>query len=267
MDFDEAMTILENQARRSILQHLVKEPHYPLQLSELLDISQQAVMKHIKVLEKSGFIEAEIVPSEKGGPPKKMYKVNQSFSLRLDLGPELFKAESRTIPAGGPMRLSNKLPTELNPVIDRLGTRRDLSMSEAMNILSDLDSALEKIDRQRDAIIALHQQIMMKTSKEVIENADSYEERIMAREMMTQPRRPLDLDIFSQNLRIQESQAEDIMENIRDRLMKDLAQLYPGYGWERNFGYGVKKHREALKLLGLTPEHRRSFKPIHNMLC
>ena len=53
----------------------------------------------------------------------------------------------------------------------------------------------------------------------------------------------------------------------RDRLMKDLAQLYPGYGWERNFGYGVKKHQEALKLLGLTPEHRRSFKPIHNMLC
>ena len=222
MDFDEAVTILENRARRSILQHLVKEPHYPLQLSELLDISQQAVMKHIKVLEKAGFIEAEIVPSEKGGPPKKMYKVNQSFSLRLDLGPELFKAEHRIIPSGGPMRLSNKLPNELNLVIVRLGTGRELSMSEAMNLLSDIDSALEKIDQQRDAIIALHQQIMIKTSKEVSEHAESYEERIMAREMMTQPRRPLDLDIFSQNLRIQESQAEDIMENIRDRLMKDF---------------------------------------------
>tara|TARA_B100002019_G_scaffold49851_1_gene42450 strand:- start:60 stop:584 length:525 start_codon:yes stop_codon:yes gene_type:complete len=151
-----------------------------------------------------------------------MYKVNQSFSLRLDLGPELFKAEHRTIPSGGPMRLSNKLPNELNSVIDRLGTRRELSMSEAMNLLSDIDSALEKIDQQRDAIIALHQQIMIKTSKEVSEYAESYEERIMAREMMTQPRRPLDLDIFSQNLRIQESQAEDIMENIRDRLMKDF---------------------------------------------
>ena len=218
MDFDEAVTILENRARRSILQHLVKEPHYPLQLSELLDISQQAVMKHIKVLEKAGFIEAEIVPSEKGGPPKKMYKVNQS----LDLGPELFKAEHRIIPSGGPMRLSNKLPNELNSVIDRLGTRRELSMSEAMNLLSDIDSALEKVDQQRDAIIALHQQIMIKTSKEVSEYAESYEERIMAREMMTQPRRPLDLDIFSQNLRIQESQAEDIMQNIRDRLMKDF---------------------------------------------
>ena len=93
VDFDEAMAILENQARRNILKHLVKEPHYPLQLSELLEISQQAVMKHIKVLEKAGFVEVEIMPSEKGGPPKKMYKVNQSFSLRLDLGPDLFRAE------------------------------------------------------------------------------------------------------------------------------------------------------------------------------
>ena len=222
VDFDEAMAILENKARRDILKHLVKEPHYPLQLSELLEISQQAVMKHIKILEKTRFVESEKIPSEKGGPPKKMYKVNQSFSLRLDLGPDLFRAEHRQMPSGGPMRLSNKLPTDLNPVIDRLGTRRKLPMSEAMNILSDLDFALEKIDGKRDAIIALHQQVMNKASKEVSENSESYEERIMAREMMTHPRRPLDLDIFSQNIRIQPKAAQEIMENIQDKLMQDF---------------------------------------------
>ena len=222
VSFDEAMAILENKARRQILRYLVKEPHYPLQLSELLEISQQAVMKHIKVLERAGFVDSQVVPSEKGGPPKKMYRVNQSFSLRLDLGPDLFRAEHRKMPAGGPMRLSNKLPTELDSLIDRLGTRRKLPMSEAMNILSDLDSALEKIDGQRDAIIALHQQVMSKASKGVNENSESYEERIMAREMMIQPRRPLDLDVFSQNIRIQPSDAQDIMENIRERLMKDF---------------------------------------------
>ena len=126
------------------------------------------------------------------------------------------------MPSGGPMRLSNKLPKDLNSVIDTLGTRRKLPMSEAMNILSDLDSALEKIDDQRDAIIALHQQVMSKASKGVSENSESYEERIMAREMMTQPRRPLDLDVFSQNIRIQPSDAHEIMENIRDRLMQDF---------------------------------------------
>ena len=61
--------------------------------------------------------------------------------------------------------------------------------------------------------------------------------------------------------------ASIIAKVTRDRFMTNLAKLYPGYGWERNFGYGVKEHQEALKKLGVTPEHRRSFKPIHNMLC
>ncbi len=52
----------------------------------------------------------------------------------------------------------------------------------------------------------------------------------------------------------------------RDRLMVDLAQQHPGYGWESNAGYGTKTHLEALRNLGVTPHHRRSFKPIHNIL-
>ena len=68
VDFDESLSILENPTRRSILRHLVKEPHYPLQLSELLDVSQQAVVKHLKVLEEAGFVDSEMKKSDKGGP-------------------------------------------------------------------------------------------------------------------------------------------------------------------------------------------------------
>ncbi len=52
----------------------------------------------------------------------------------------------------------------------------------------------------------------------------------------------------------------------RDNLMVDLAQQHPGYGWERNAGYPTKEHRLALRNLGVTPHHRRSFKPVHNIL-
>ncbi len=52
----------------------------------------------------------------------------------------------------------------------------------------------------------------------------------------------------------------------RDRIMWDLAQQFPGYGWETNAGYGSKSHIEALRNLGVTPHHRRSFKPVHNIL-
>jgi ribonuclease HII len=53
----------------------------------------------------------------------------------------------------------------------------------------------------------------------------------------------------------------------RDRIMVDLAQQHPGYGWERNAGYPTRDHLEALRNLGVTPHHRRSFKPVHKMLC
>ena len=52
----------------------------------------------------------------------------------------------------------------------------------------------------------------------------------------------------------------------RDRIMVDLAQQHPGYRWETNKGYGTKQHIAALQNLGVTPHHRRSFKPVHNML-
>ena len=48
----------------------------------------------------------------------------------------------------------------------------------------------------------------------------------------------------------------------RDRIMAELALEHPGYGWERNAGYGTKEHREGLEQLGVTNHHRRSFKPI-----
>lgn len=53
----------------------------------------------------------------------------------------------------------------------------------------------------------------------------------------------------------------------RDRIMVDLAQQHPGYGWEHNVGYPTKDHLVALRNLGPTPHHRRSFRPVHNILC
>ena len=52
----------------------------------------------------------------------------------------------------------------------------------------------------------------------------------------------------------------------RDRIMAGLAADHPGYGWERNAGYGTAEHKAALARLGVTPHHRRSFRPIRNML-
>ena len=56
--------------------------------------------------------------------------------------------------------------------------------------------------------------------------------------------------------------ASIIAKVTRDRLMIALAHDHPGYGWEHNKGYGVPAHRDGIARLGLTPHHRRSFRPI-----
>ncbi len=52
----------------------------------------------------------------------------------------------------------------------------------------------------------------------------------------------------------------------RDRLMRELAIAYPAYGWEKNVGYGTQLHKLALAQHGLTPHHRRTYRPIKDLM-
>ena len=52
----------------------------------------------------------------------------------------------------------------------------------------------------------------------------------------------------------------------RDRIMKDYAKIYPEYGFEKHKGYVTKAHKEALAKYGICPIHRRSFKPVQDVL-
>ena len=60
--------------------------------------------------------------------------------------------------------------------------------------------------------------------------------------------------------------ASIIAKVTRDRLMARLARRYPGFGWERNAGYGTPQHRASLAAIGVTPHHRQSFAPVAELL-
>ena len=78
--------LLQNKVRRQILERLVREPHYPMQLADLIGVSQQAI-KHLKELENGNFVAKLKVPSEKGGPPRTIYTVQKQFQFVLTLVP------------------------------------------------------------------------------------------------------------------------------------------------------------------------------------
>ena len=77
---------------------------------------------------------------------------------------------------------------------------------------------------------------------------------------------PVQTIIRGDGLSLSIAAASIIAKVTRDRIMTNLAKKHPGYGWERNVGYGTKAHKDGLDRCGVTIHHRRSFKPIASRL-
>ncbi len=72
----------------------------------------------------------------------------------------------------------------------------------------------------------------------------------------------LQIPVVKGDGRIASISAASILAKVfRDRYMDDLEKRYPGYGFDKHAGYGTKAHLEAIRLQGMTPEHRKSFHP------
>ena len=67
---------------------------------------------------------------------------------------------------------------------------------------------------------------------------------------------------------IEEISAASIIAKVyRDRMMSDLAEKYPHYGFERHMGYPTKMHMEALNQHGVLDIHRKSFAPVRKAIA
>ena len=58
------------------------------------------------------------------------------------------------------------------------------------------------------------------------------------------------------------SAASIIAKVTRDKMISDLGKKFKGYNWQKNFGYGTSQHLKAIKKLGATKHHRKTFSPI-----
>jgi len=223
-DLDQALAILQNKARRAILERLVREPHYPLQLADQIGISQQAVMKHLRLLERANFVVKMRVASNKGGPPKNIYHVQQALSIRIDLGPDLFQCTQRILPAGGPLKLSNKLKGEVVGIAEAVSGRKKIGVGEGAHHLSTISEAIERLDRERDALISLHQQIKQRVSSTVDTDFESYEQRLMVHNILEAPSSKFNFKEFAKELQLGAEASERLMDEVRVRVVRQMAE-------------------------------------------
>ena len=61
------------------------------------------------------------------------------------------------------------------------------------------------------------------------------------------------------------SAASIIAKVTRDKMISSLGKKFKGYNWDQNYGYGTKQHLKAIKNLGITSHHRKTFSPINKI--
>ena len=61
------------------------------------------------------------------------------------------------------------------------------------------------------------------------------------------------------------SAASIIAKVTRDKMITNLGKKFRGYYWDKNFGYGTKQHLKAIRNLGITSHHRKTFSPINKI--
>jgi predicted transcriptional regulator len=90
-ELDSVLGTVENPIRRRIIAKLSEKPNYQLQLSKELELSQQLVAKHLMTMEDAGLVSTVFEDSPRG-PQRKEYLLKKSFSVTIDLAPNLFRA-------------------------------------------------------------------------------------------------------------------------------------------------------------------------------
>jgi predicted transcriptional regulator len=206
-DIDNILSVVENPTRRRILMALVREPHYPLQLSKELGVSQQAIMKNLDILERSGFVEGRKESSDRG-PLRIVYRPTSEFTLTIDLRNGMFRATVSEPEKNGP------LPEDSGAELE-----------EVRESLSEIDRRINEFDRMREDMIERRNMMISSFMNGPIANELDYLGRSMLYEMLNSPCH--DLDRVCRNMGVREEKMTEMMNDIekKHKMLKEREEL------------------------------------------
>jgi len=196
-DLNSILSMIENPTRRMILTALVKEPHYPLQLSKELGISQQAIMKNLDILEKGGLVVCRKEASSRG-PSRIVYQPTSEFTLTIDLRTGMFKVTLREPPGVKTAKEEFKMELE-----------------EVRECLSDIDRQINEFDRMREALIEKRNLMICSFMDCPIAHELGYTERSLLYEMLNSPEH--DLGDICRHLGVRDDLMIKMVDNIKTK--------------------------------------------------
>jgi len=207
-DIDGLLAAIGNPTRRRILQKLVKETHYPLQLSRELSVSQQAIMKHLKVLEDSDLVRS-VFRESGSGPPRKCYMATKRFTLVIDLSPELFSEELRIH--------DPEVVIEAESDSTALSQAQNLRvrLAEFMSHIAKINWQLAELSDQRDDLMSKKEHAMRYANDIIDTLCENYNERKVLRYIVAEE--DLDIPEMSERLNMRETEIAKAMRKLEGK--------------------------------------------------
>ena len=196
------LDVLGNETRRRILNLISHEPMYFNQLAREIGTGQQAILRHVKILEDSGLIESYAKKSDLGAPNRKYYKVNSSFNLNISVSNDNFTVRNEDIEelrykeADILYKKFDELDSivlhqedSLNKIMDKgsktkyIGRKSTLSLGQILSKLQknleDTEEQILHLESRINDLRALKQAIIKKIHDIEKENFDNVERRVM----------------------------------------------------------------------------------------
>lgn len=203
MDVDRLLSVINNPTRRRIMEALVREPHYPLQLARELRVSQPAIIKHLNTLEESGLVSSYSESSNRG-PERKQYVTTSEFTLVIDMRDGMFTA--RLVSPETEDRKKNRKQRRIEDIM------------EARAQVAAIDDELDELERRRSEIVNHRRSLIAAANSLLDVNEQHYRARALLYEMMNNPR--LTMEEIAKRLSMNAEDCADMLDEMVERTVE-----------------------------------------------
>lgn len=153
LTLDDFLVVVYNPLRRKILSKIVQGRRYTLQLARELGTTQQAIMKHIKILERYGIVECVEEESHEG-PKRKCYFPTRSFVVWISLQPNLFD-EVYFVPELDEKKILDKHKNYLVQLAKIEEESGEEGIQELRTLIHDIQEEIRKLQEEEKSLVAL----------------------------------------------------------------------------------------------------------------
>ena len=214
-ELDAVLGTVENPIRRRIIAKLSEEPNYQLQLSKELGISQQLVAKHLITMEDAGLV-STIAQDSPRRPPRKEYLLKKSFSVTIDLAPNLFSARMFSFGAGPGVQENEERAQMAAQVGEVLrypdGASRIRPLTQ---VVAEVDKKLKDMEEER-AVLLYIRSLALREAARITTSLPSVDRRKVLRYLMREEGDGI--TNISESLGLQKQVVGEILEEIEKEL-------------------------------------------------